>query len=235
MPTRWTHLPNQLILLGDESVFAVEFDSLDLFFKRRHKSQQVENDMKIRFAVSHLVALLVISMVAPAMVSAQAMNGKWEVAGGTLHGKTIPSNVAYNMLLDISNTSFTANSGNLSSNGTITANPQISPAQVTFKIDGGDDSGRELKGIYKFEGQTMTITFSESSDFPADFNSTADNKYLTLTYQPSTGRATNNRNSGRGQIAGGNRGRRPAGRSTIGPPPAAPPQQNTSGGRAAFE
>ena len=142
--------------------------------------------MNVRHILSVGVAIAMLAFATSSF--AQSMNGTWEVTGGTMHGKSIPSNVAYTMVLKVADNSFVADSGNLSSSGKVTANPQAALKQITFVIENGDDPGRELKGIYKFEGQAMTITFSAGGQFPTSFDSTADNKYLTLNYQIGTGR-----------------------------------------------
>ncbi len=181
--------------------------------------------------LSALAFALVVSF--GVSTQAQSITGEWEVAGGAMYGKLIPSNVAYTMTLNITGDQFSAESGNLKSTGTVTADTQSTPPQITFKIDGGDDPGRELKGIFKFEGRNMMITFSETDQFPNVFESTADNGYLALSYQASTGRSlardNNNNNANRGGIA---RDRR---RPTTPGRPATPPQAaNGDSGAEAF-
>jgi len=172
----------------------------------------VRNILSVGFAAIALVAIPAFS----ATTCAQSMNGTWEVTSGTLYGKPIPANVAFTMTLQVADNTFVAESGNLSSSGEISANPQANLKEVTFKINNGDDPGRELKGIYKFEGQSMTITFSEDDQIPSSFDSTAENKYLTLNYQIGTGRNA-------GGIAQ-NRNRQPAQNAT------APPKANLNTG-----
>ncbi len=182
--------------------------------------------MNVRNMLSVGIAAIAIVAI-PAFTTnlvAQSMNGSWEVTGGTLHGTAIPANVAFTMTIQVAGNTFVANSGNMNSAGTVTANLQASPQQVTFKIDTGNDPGRELRGIYKFEGQAMTITFSETDQFPDTFESTADNKYLTLNYQIGTGRNT-------GGVAGNRRGTQ---RNITTPPGQLPKTTDGNSSAAAF-
>ena len=163
---------------------------------------------------------------------AQSITGEWEVAGGAMYGKLIPSSVVYTMTLTITGDNFTANSGNLTSTGTVTADAQATPSQITFKIEGGDDPGRELKGIFKFEGRNLMITFSESDEFPAAFESTADNGNLALSYQASTGRRSLAK---QGDDGGRNVARNRRGPATQGRPPTTlPAAGNGESGATAF-
>ncbi len=117
---------------------------------------------------------------------AQSMNGQWRVESGMIYGKQVPQHILDAMQLDVTNNEFKAASGNMDSAGTLIANPQASPFQATFAIDNGDDTGRELKAIYQFEGGNLIITFGEGEHFPTGFESTEENKYLTLTYAAGT-------------------------------------------------
>ena len=177
-----------------------------------------------------VVAALVFAFSTAA--EAQSITGEWEVAGGAMYGKLIPSNVVYTMTLTITGDKFTANSGNLTSTGIVTADDQATPGQITFKIENGDDPGRELKGIFKFEGRNLMITFSETDEFPVAFESTADNGNLALSYQASTGRrslAKQDDNAGR-NVAGNRRGPATRGR----PPATLPAAGSGDSGATAF-
>lgn len=191
--------------------------------------------MNIRSARSTGLTVVILGLLfaAGASVEAQSIPGDWEVAGGALYGKLIPSNVAYSMTLNIAGDQFTADSGNLSSTGTVTSDNQKTPGQISFKIDGGDDPGRELKGIFKFEGPNLMITFSETDEFPTAFESTAENRYMALSYQASTGRrslAKNDDAAGRRDAAANRRGIRTQG----GPPASTPQTTNGASGATAF-
>jgi uncharacterized protein (TIGR03067 family) len=193
------------------------------------KTMKMQTKRNLRTAAVFLPLILAFGATVPA----QSITGEWEVAGGAMYGQLIPSNVAYTMTLNITGDQFTADSGNLKSSGKVTFDDQATPGQITFKIDGGDDPGRELKGIFKFEGRNLMITFSETDEFPTAFESTADNRYLALSYQANTGRRNLARddNAGDGRGVAGNR-RRPA---TPANPPSVPPQAgNNNSGTTAF-
>lgn len=156
--------------------------------------------MTFRFLALLGLAVILTPTAFHSSATAQSLTGDWEVASGLLHGKLIPDNVVQTMSLSLTEDTFMAKSGNLSSNGSFTNNDSTSPAQITFSINEGDDSGRELKGIWRMDGNSLRITFSENGSFPTSFDSSADNKYLTLNYRPGSGA-----NTSRGSLANNRR------------------------------
>jgi uncharacterized protein (TIGR03067 family) len=144
-----------------------------------------------RRALSNTAAVALAMMAVPLVAqTAPSLNGNWTITNGTLHGQPVPANVLSVMSLNITNSDFVAKSGNLNSTGSITVNAQANPAQLDFAITGGADQGRRLKAIYRLENAVLTITFSENDQYPAGFDSSADNKYLTLVYGQGTGNST---------------------------------------------
>lgn len=134
-----------------------------------------------------VLGLLALGLGVAATGSAQdtaALAGQWKPVSGTLHGQAVPGTALQAMNLMITGTTFNASSGSLSSAGTIT--PTAGSAdQATFIITTGSDANRQLFAKWKSTGNQMTIVFSEQGP-PVDFNSTAANKYLVLTYDRST-------------------------------------------------
>ncbi len=116
---------------------------------------------------------------------AQSVIGQWTIIEGVMAGQTVPAETLAAMTLKLDRLTFEAKSGAANSSGKLTNNPRITPAQLVFQIDNGADAGREIKAVYQYVGGNMQIAFSQSDEFPTDFESTSDNKNLLLTYKSS--------------------------------------------------
>ena len=172
--------------------------------------------MTIRKTFAMIAAAITIMFTFSGVVSAQSLNGDWDVSSGTMFGQDVPSSALAAMALNFSDNQFSAISGNLNSGGTVIANPQAAVKTLDFKINSGSDSGRLLKAIYKIEGGDLMITFSQTDQYPQTFDSTAENKLLALRYragQPRTAASPANNNRGNNNVAGA-----PGGRGRGGPP-----------------
>ena len=135
---------------------------------------------------------LLLLALATTTTSAQSLNGDWNIRSATLHGKDVPSAVLGAMKLNLTANGFTATSQSLQSTGSYTTS-QGQGQQITFKIDGGADQGRELKAIYQFVGQDLQICYSENATAPTVFQSTPQNRFLVVVYTKSQIAAAGNR------------------------------------------
>jgi len=144
---------------------------------------------------STLVAV-VLSLCFVSMVSAQlrAIEGDWEITEAMVSGQEVPSDILSTMKLKITSGNFDAKSGNSMSKGVISDVSRSSPQQILFKINDGADSGREIKAIYELKNQNLTIAYSQSEDFPTEFTSTKENRFLVMTYK-NTAKKTRRRSS----------------------------------------
>lgn len=133
------------------------------------------------------VTLVVASLVHQS-VDAQTLNGDWRVISGVVDGQRVPTASLAAMRLKIDSAHFAAVSGNLTSEGTVSANVLPNPAQLTFSIEKGADAGNQIFAIYKLDANSLTITYSRDKSFPTTFDSTPQNRYIKLVY--STGAAT---------------------------------------------
>jgi uncharacterized protein (TIGR03067 family) len=130
-----------------------------------------------------LASIFAIGFVCGGAVQAQSLDGQWSVAGGMMHGKTVPAGPLASMSLSISGAKFEAKSGGMVSSGALGANTLASPAQLEFSIDTGADQGRKVKAIYEVQNQELKIAFSETDEYPTSFESSEQNKYLVLSYK----------------------------------------------------
>jgi uncharacterized protein (TIGR03067 family) len=143
-----------------------------------------------------VMAIGIIWMAAP--VSAQTIDGDWSVTDGEYAGDKVPQSALDEMSLKLSRNTFDAKSGDVTSKGKITNQSRSRPPQLIFKIDTGNDAGREIKAIYEMTGEVLKIAFSMNGEFPEDFSSNADNNNLVLTYK-NNNPATASRQAPRGR------------------------------------
>ncbi len=136
----------------------------------------------LRRIMASVVATALICVASTAFGQLVALDGSWQPERGTMHGEVVPTSALGVMALVVSNGTFKASSGSLSSTGRMNQTGYLSN-QFDLNIEGGADQGRLIKAIFKVENQMLTITYSESGEFPITHDSSADNKYLTLIYK----------------------------------------------------
>lgn len=114
--------------------------------------------------------------------SLTSLEGEWKPVTGTLHGQTVPATAFNSMKLIFSSGTFSAESGGLVSTGTVEADAS-GANRLKFTITAGADTGRTLSALYRVDGTTLSIVFSETQSFPDAFQSTPANRYLVMIYQ----------------------------------------------------
>ena len=147
--------------------------------------------MKYPTLVAGLIMLSALFFESTAIAQ---LNGEWMITRGTMSGELVPLDILQKMSLKITGTTFDAKSGDSSSRGQVTeAGAQGPFKKAVFKIDSGDDSGREIKALYQRIGTTLKISFSQNSDYPKEIRSTSDNQLLVLQYKNKAGNVATRR------------------------------------------
>lgn len=126
--------------------------------------------------------LVFVTLGASAVLAQPQLDGTWVPQRGVMHGEVVPMNALQSMTLIFSSGSFKASSGAMSSTGRVDQFG-YEANQFDLQIQQGTDQGRLIKAIFKIEGPSLTITFSETDQFPTGYDSTVENRYLTLVYQ----------------------------------------------------
>lgn len=127
-----------------------------------------------------LTALIFSIFSVPAL--AQNIRGDWELKSCKVSGQDIPTDQLSAMKLTFSYSTFNAVDGDRKSSGKIKNDNRENPKRLTFTIDQGDDSGRELKAIYKRTGKELKIVFSRGGEFPTELDSNESNQYVMMMY-----------------------------------------------------
>jgi len=110
------------------------------------------------------------------------LQGSWRLIGLEAQGQKAPAgDVAKNPIT----LTFTGDRyveklrGETVEEGTIKLHPERSPRQLDIRIGTGDDKGKTQLGIYKLEGDTLTVAIAPpgSTDRPAAFTTDAGSKF----------------------------------------------------------
>jgi uncharacterized protein (TIGR03067 family) len=89
--------------------------------------------------------------------------GHWEVAQQEHGGKKTPAKKLAGLAVEVSGKRMTTREkGDVKEDATILAlDPKSKPAAIDLKIASGADMGRVVKGIYKLEGDNLTVCVAE--------------------------------------------------------------------------
>jgi uncharacterized protein (TIGR03067 family) len=116
----------------------------------------------------------------------KAMVGKWKVEKAEVGGKDI-TDFAKQMQFEIRDGGkYTTVIGDEKDVGTFTVDPSKSPKELDVKPTGGPNKGKTVKGIYKIDGDTLTVCYGFEADKagrPTKFDSKAGDKTLLMTYK----------------------------------------------------
>ena len=116
-----------------------------------------------------IVSLLSIALFADAPKSAPdkaalaKLQGKWQLAGVEHGGKAAPVKDLVGQTVEIVGVRSTSRDGDDIKDETkiIALDPKAKPAVIDLEITKGDDKGKTLAGIWKLEGDKLTVCVPE--------------------------------------------------------------------------
>jgi len=98
--------------------------------------------------------------------------GKWSVTAQEHGGKKAPAKQLASLALTIDGAGCTLKDGDevREESEVVALDPKAKPAAIDLKITGGDDKGKVVKAIYKFDGDKLTLCLAEpGKDRPKGF------------------------------------------------------------------
>src|SRR5260370_39589640 len=110
--------------------------------------------------------------------------GTWVPTSGTMSGKAMAADVLKTTELTLGDGKYTVNTGGETESGAYKVNQKAKPKTVEITHGEGPQKGKVTKALYELKGDTMKICYNlKGDDFPKDFTSTEENKYLIFVYK----------------------------------------------------
>jgi uncharacterized protein (TIGR03067 family) len=118
-----------------------------------------------------LVMILVIGLLAPAGKGAEpdkdlkALEGTWQVESAKMDGQEFSGDdVADSRLVVQGDRYKQQEKDQVKEDGVIKLDPAQSPKAIDLRIMSGDDKGKTQLGIYKLDGDTLTVCLAKAGD-----------------------------------------------------------------------
>lgn len=107
------------------------------------------------------------------------LEGDWTIESWVQFGNTVPMDATWSFKGDKYTLTMPANT----EDGSIKIDQEKKPATIDLNITGGNCSGKEQPGIYKFDGETLLVCLAwpGTTDRPTEFTSTAANRTILVT------------------------------------------------------
>jgi uncharacterized protein (TIGR03067 family) len=116
---------------------------------------------------------------------AEAIKGKWLAVSLKVGGVALPDEVVKSFRLSFDGKNYTNSAADQSEEGGYTLDSSKSPKTIDFDIKTGNDKGKKQLGIYKLDGDKLTIVASEagSTERPKSFESEAGSADLVVVLE----------------------------------------------------
>jgi len=138
----------------------------------------------------YVVAVVLFACVAPATADDKAdkekeykaLKGEWKTEKATMAGSDATATLKDLELSILDDGRYASKLGDQKDEGKFTFDPKAEPKSMVINPDKGQV--KELKAIYKLDGDTLTVCYDRSGkETPKKFESTAENKLLLVEYK----------------------------------------------------
>ena len=122
-------------------------------------------------------ALKVVPKIAP-----HTLIGQWVSESAVVAGRAVPAPVGSTTSYEADGTSTSHDPRTESDNvSTYTTDAKKSPAEIDFFLSGGGPGQKPILGIFKIEGDTLTVCFNFDGARPTKFESPAGSEVAIAT------------------------------------------------------
>jgi uncharacterized protein (TIGR03067 family) len=112
----------------------------------------------------------------------KVLKGNWKSEKATMAGNDATTTLKDLELTILDDGKYTSKLGEQKDEGTFTFDPSGEPKSMVIKPNAGPV--KELKAIYKLDGDTLTVCYDRAGkETPKKFESTAENKFLLVEYK----------------------------------------------------
>jgi uncharacterized protein (TIGR03067 family) len=115
-----------------------------------------------------------------------ALAGAWAAAEAERDGAAASGLVGHRLVFEGDRFGISAPDGELLYEGTYQADPAAQPPRIDFRNDAGQAAGQEWEGIYRLEGDTLTIVDDApdpAKGRPAEFEAPAGSGHVLLVFR----------------------------------------------------
>jgi uncharacterized protein (TIGR03067 family) len=113
------------------------------------------------------------------------LQGTWTVAAHTANGKALPAKALAGWRLTVAGDKMTTRDGSeLLDEATCRLDASVKPRAVDLRLTAGPDKGKLVLGIYKLEGDTLTVCVAEPDrPRPTEFASRAGSGHMLFVFK----------------------------------------------------
>jgi uncharacterized protein (TIGR03067 family) len=125
---------------------------------------------------SALIFGIVLGYVGDDPADLKSMQGNWTMVSFEVNGEATPDDQVKQGRLSVAKDVYTPTLGGRSMAFTLLLNPEKTPKTFDLTVRDGANKGRTYKGIYKLDGDTLTMcrALTEETERPTEFSTGAE-------------------------------------------------------------